>query len=244
VFAPLVSGVFTTARVTARAIVAFDAHRTRLEEGAERLAKETGLSFTSHLKSLLEVAVFEEKIHDDAMARLALGVDAEGRPGHFSEFAPPRRKRRETGDVPLTLATAEDPRTRVDIKRFPRDDLRRIEDLPAHRAADGVVLTRGDRLCEGTWFHLLARVGDLWFTPPLGQVIAGTTRSRVLCGLTTAGARVSERDLTIADVPTLDGLYALSALIEVAPIGRVNGHPIPTKWAVRDLAILERAFRG
>jgi branched-subunit amino acid aminotransferase/4-amino-4-deoxychorismate lyase len=244
-FGNLVSGVFTTARVTNGTIDGMAAHISRLEMGARLLAAEHGIPFGQDLRFALERADFERRSHLDAMARMALGVDPRGHSGHFVEFAPARRKRWETGDRPLVLTTARDPRSRVDIKRFPRTDLLRVEERATAADADGVVLMQsGDALCEGTWFHIIAAEGRRWRTPPIGQVIPGTTRERVLRGLRAAGDTVSEGGLTLAGLGGLDGLYALSALLEIAPIASVGGIEVSAADTEAHVTTLRHALHG
>lgn len=231
----LVSGVFTTARVEGGRIVRLEAHRARLESDAQVLSAPADL-LSQYMRDAFQQAVNESKSRPSATVRVALGRRADGSLGHTVELTVSRRARFTTGDTPLALVSVSDPREAVDAKRFPRDALTALEHACRARCAEPLLVS-GNLIREGSWFHVLAHTPDGWRAPSEGT-IRGTTRTLVIAGLRARGERVDEGPLALHELSAETSLFALSALIEVAPVGSLDGAALRLDHTDRERTLL------
>jgi len=217
-----VSGVFTTARVADGSIVGFDAHRSRLRADAARIGL-VGAVDPVLAEAIAIAAQFPEA---SGMLRVAIGRSGGGTVRRVVAIAPPRRRAWRWEDTPLALTVADDPRPPPDGSGFAkalehRSALAGLEARAANEGASGVLLRGPEGLREGTFFHLLVAHAGAWVSPPADATCQGTTLARVLAGLGRAGERVERRPLRMEDLADAE-VFATSALLEVAPIGRID----------------------
>lgn len=230
--------IFTTARVHEGRILHAALHEQRLVHDAGLLrGAQCGVAWQGiapdEVRRVVAIArrgaELKAREHQEGVARIVL-VPVAGQLVTHTELLPPRRARWQAGDAPLCLVLREDPRPADAplVKAHQRERLSALEAEARDRGVDGALLERNGWVCEGTWFHVLARWRGRWWTPPVGShAIFGTTRLAALRSLRARGQEVVERPLPVAALPELSGLWALSSLLHVAPVARVEGLTLP-----------------
>lgn len=91
--------------------------------------------------------------------------------------------------------------------------------------ATDCLMCNGDGfVTEASTSNVFARIDGVWCTPPLSAgILAGVTRSLLLSFLPSCGERVSERNLTPADLHAASELFLSSTLRDIAPVTHLDG---------------------
>jgi D-amino acid aminotransferase len=120
-----------------------------------------------------------------------------------------------------------------------------------HGAFEGLFVRNEHFLTEGTTSSLFVVQGKALWTTPIGGILPGITRRRVLDLAARAGLRILERDLTTTDLLEADEAFLTSSISEIVPIVEVDqtrlakGHPGPVTRKVQRLygAEVEKELR-
>jgi branched-chain amino acid aminotransferase len=96
------------------------------------------------------------------------------------------------------------------------------------------------RLLEATQANLLVVRGGELATPPLGAILPGVTRAKLLALAPEAGLRPVERPLTRADLADADEAMLCASVLEVAPLAQLDGRPVRRGPVAQKLRALYR----
>jgi branched-subunit amino acid aminotransferase/4-amino-4-deoxychorismate lyase len=159
----------------------------------------------------------------------------------------PGRARRPTvlltvRPLPPTLAATQARGVAAVLLPFPRDagagwgDMKLVGHASAvagrmlaqrRRAAEGLYVTAGGDVSEGTASNLFVVERGRLLTPPLdGTILAGVTRELVLGLARRAGLRVVEARLARARVLRAAEVFLTASTIEVLPVVRLDGRRV------------------
>ncbi|MGO1463449.1 MAG: aminotransferase class IV [Marinobacter sp.] len=113
--------------------------------------------------------------------------------------------------------------------------LNRLEQVMAAREIGGdlfevIMSDTAGNLVEGTRTNLLLKTTDGWVTPPTKSLaVAGILRQWMVERLRARGDRVTERDVTVADVMGSHclGLYLLNSVLGAVPVRALAGQDLP-----------------
>jgi branched-chain amino acid aminotransferase len=94
-------------------------------------------------------------------------------------------------------------------------------------ADDVVLLDRDGDIAEAPIANAFAVVGGALWTPPLGRVLPGITRSTIIAIARAEGIPVREERLPRDAFVSADEAFLTSTSSPVAPIGRVNDRALP-----------------
>lgn len=95
--------------------------------------------------------------------------------------------------------------------------------------ADDAILVRDGLLTECAAGNLyLVRAGVIHTPCQDHRILPGITRAILLELLANAGIPYQERDISVAELPTADEVWASSSTKELVPITQINGHPVGT----------------
>ncbi len=99
--------------------------------------------------------------------------------------------------------------------------------IAARRAGgdDGLFVGAGEEVLETTGSNLLVLSGRTIATPPLGGVLPGVTRAKVIEAAGAEGFEVVERQITVDELFEADEVLCTSSLREVYPVRSVDGRP-------------------
>ena len=93
-------------------------------------------------------------------------------------------------------------------------------------ASEAVFANTVGHLCEGSGSNIFVVLGGRLVTPPLSSgCLAGITRGLILERLE---CDIDERDVPFLELHGVEEAFLTSALRDVQPIGRVDGHALPT----------------
>jgi branched-chain amino acid aminotransferase len=95
-----------------------------------------------------------------------------------------------------------------------------------HGAFEGLFVRNERFLTEGTSSSLFIVQGKSLWTTPIGGILPGITRRRVLELAERARVRALERDLTTTDLLESDEAFLTSSIAEIVPIIEVDQKPI------------------
>ena len=100
--------------------------------------------------------------------------------------------------------------------------------LAAKRRADeGLYVTAGGEVTEGTTSNVFAVVRGALLTPPLeAGILAGVTRAMVLALARRGGLRVREAPLAAARLARADEIFLTASTVEILPVVRLDGQPV------------------
>lgn len=109
--------------------------------------------------------------------------------------------------------------------------------IAARRAGgdDGLFVGAGEEVLETTGSNLLVVSGRAIATPPLGGVLPGVTRAKVIEAAGVEGFEVVERRVTVDDLFEADEVLCTSSLREVYPVRSVDGRPTRRRKVARRL---------
>lgn len=109
--------------------------------------------------------------------------------------------------------------------------------IAARRAGgdDGLFVGPGEEVLETTGSNLLVCSGRAIATPPLGRVLAGVTRAKVLEIAGEQGFEVVERRVSVDELFDAEEVLCTSSLREVYPVRSVDGRPTRRRDVARRL---------
>ena len=106
-----------------------------------------------------------------------------------------------------------------------------------------VLLDEEDRVSECTSANIFAAAGGEVWTPPLTSgCLPGVTRDLLLNEIKVSEFRVSERDLTLADLEQADEVFITSTTRDLLHVSKIAGIHVGT--AFRACELLRTALRG
>ena len=91
-----------------------------------------------------------------------------------------------------------------------------------HGAFDGLFVRGEHFITEGTTSSLFVVQGKSLWTTPIGGILPGITRRRVLDLAAATRLRTLERDLTTTDLLEADEAFLTSSISEIMPIVEVD----------------------
>lgn len=99
--------------------------------------------------------------------------------------------------------------------------------IAARRAGgdDGLFVGAGEEVLETTGSNLLVVSRRTIATPPLGGVLPGVTRSKVIDAARSEGFEVTERRVAVDELFEAEEVLCTSSLREVYPVRSVDGRP-------------------
>ena len=229
-------GVFSTLCVADGILFAYERHYARMARDAERLHVPFPYS-PGELKTLLLSLV---KANNTANATLRVAVVR----NHGGLFEAPDLKR----PAELIAFTADlnswgegvhlsyRPHARFSASPFAgtkytawAENLTMYE--TAHRQGfdEYILLNEFDRVSECTSANIFAISGDNVLTPPLATsgCLPGITRALLLDEVSVPGLRVSEKELTPAELEGCDGIFITSSTRDLLPVLRIDGEAVP-----------------
>ncbi len=116
----------------------------------------------------------------------------------------------------------------------------------AHAAGAGeaIVVGHADALLEGATSNVFVVHDGVASTPSLDAgILGGLTRGFVIASAASAGVRVREAPLTLADLWTADEVFITSSVRELVPVVRVDDHEVGDATPGPVTRKLHRAYR-
>jgi branched-chain amino acid aminotransferase len=107
-------------------------------------------------------------------------------------------------------------------------------------ADEALFADEAGRLLEATQANLLVVRGGELVTPPLGAILPGVTRAKLLALAPQAGLSPVERPLTREDAWAADEAMLCASVLEVAPLAQLDGRPIRRGAVAQKLRALYR----
>ncbi|MBI4151576.1 aminotransferase class IV family protein [Candidatus Woesearchaeota archaeon] len=102
-------------------------------------------------------------------------------------------------------------------------------------AYDALLVDREGVIREGTRTNLFFTDGISLFTPPREHVLEGVTKLTLTDALREKGVTVTERPLSVQDIPTYAGFFLTSTSSKVLPISQIDHVPIQIPTLVREV---------
>lgn len=112
-----------------------------------------------------------------------------------------------------------------------------------HGAYEGLFVRNGRFLTEGTTSSVFVVRNGIVSTPPVGGILPGVTRRRVLHLAARAGLRATERELTTRNLRSADEAFLTSSVAEIVPIARADQTRIGTGRPGPVTRKLQRLYR-
>ena len=229
------TGIFTTLRVVEGRLWNEAWHRQRLLQDAEQLEAmlpELATYVRTHLDAAFQDAASRALKQPDSerwMARLVFEAHTKAC-SHRAEVQPARRQPWHSDARTLQFILRPDPRpaSELRVKWLERDCFAAIESEAVATGADGVVLHGPRGLHEGTWFHIVALIDELWWSPDAAEnVIYGATRAAFFEAAHQAGEFCKGGDISLAHLKEAEAVFALSSLLGGAPVSRIGALEFP-----------------
>jgi branched-chain amino acid aminotransferase len=138
----------------------------------------------------------------------------------------------------LRLVVARAPASGLGLKTtsYAANVLARIEADEAG-ADEALFADAQGRLLEATQANLLLVRGGELVTPPLGGILAGITRAKLLALAPGLGLKPVEREVARADLLAAEEAMLCASVLEAAPVASLEGAPVrrgPVAAALRD----------
>lgn len=108
----------------------------------------------------------------------------------------------------------------------------------AHGADDVVFVGTDGHILEGPTATVVIARGRLLITPPVDGILAGVTVRRLFRAAEAAGWEAETAPVTPDDLRTADGVWLVSGVRLLAPVGSIDGRPRELGAATDELAAL------
>lgn len=102
-----------------------------------------------------------------------------------------------------------------------------IREAKRRGADDAIFVSSDGYVLEGPTSSLIARMGDVFVTPPpVAGILHGTTQRSIFSHLEAQGRAAEYRDLTVDDLRAADAAWLVSSVRMAAPIVELDGAPM------------------
>jgi len=117
-----------------------------------------------------------------------------------------------------------------------------VLELRGTKYHEALFLDADGAIAEGPGENFFIIKNGQLFTPPLGTILSGITRSSVIEIARAEGLTVTVRSLTLDDALSADEAFFTGTAAEITPIGTINDQPIGTGKAGPITKKLEQVY--
>lgn len=215
-------GVYEVIRIIEGVPLFFEKHMARFRSSAKILGYDLNIT-DSKLQSEIRKLSKMSDIPYGNIKIIAnnLGHDEQDVYMYFMVSKYPTEKEIEKG-VPLILYRSErnNPSAKSTDLSFRKGINEKIQECGAYEA---LLLNSRDEITEGSKSNVFFEKGGKLYTPPLGSVLAGVTRSCVLEICSSLSIPVVEAQVSKNFLNEIDGLFITGTSPQVLPVSSVDG---------------------
>ena len=228
-------GVFETIRLYQGTPFRLDLHRQRLERGL-KLLDIPKPAMIDKLPDIISSLVSRNHLQNTQstgkiMISRGLGTDNPTCIIQTTALDMKTIKKRQEGMTAIILPWKRDAKNPLlQIKSMNYLENIQGRKMASQQGADeGVFVNQQGELCEGTFSNLFLVADDCIVTPPVeAGLLPGITRTIIIDCCRMVGIDCREELLTMADIPSFQGGFLTSSLMELAPLKSLGSqHFIP-----------------